>query len=279
MDISLLGPFRTAHSGVHMHLTAVKPRKVFALLAVHADEAVSVATLVEEVWGENPPRSVQTTLQTYILQIRHLIASALGEQYTGLPSGAKSVLVTESGGYRLDSHGGVVDVREFEALASAGHRTLEQGDWAAASDYLGRALALWKGRALADVQCGALLEVEATRLEESRMSVLHRRIEADLRLGRHYELVGELSGLAARHQLHEGLHEQLMLALYRAGRRSDALGIYHQLRAALSRTLGLDPSPGIDHLYRALLDSSPQLDVDPLVAAGVAGSPLLARAN
>lgn len=100
-----------------------------------------------------------------------------------------------------------------------------------------------------------------------------------MRLGRHYELVGELSGLAARYQLHEGLHQQLMLALHRAGRRSDALGVYHQLRAALSRSLGLDPSPGIDNLYRALLDSSPQLDLDPLVVAGPAGPPVLARAN
>jgi len=276
MDISVLGPFRAAHAGVHMHLTAVKPRKVFGLLAVHADEVVSVASLVEEVWGESPPRSVQTTLQTYILQIRHLISTALGEEYTGLPSGAKSVLVTEPGGYRLDTHGGVIDVREFDALASAGHRALEQGDWTTASDYLGRGLALWHGRALGDVQCGVLLEVEATRLEESRMSVLHRRIEADLRLGRHHELVGELSGLAARHPLHEGLHEQLMLALYRAGRRSDALGIYHQLRSSLNRTLGLDPSPGIKSLHHAVLDSSPQLDLDgPLVS----GAPLLARAN
>lgn len=277
MDISVLGPFRVVHAGVRLHLTAVKPRKVFALLAVHADEAVSVATLVEEVWGEEPPRSVQTTLQTYVLQIRHLIAAALGEEYGDvLPGGARSVLVTESGGYRLDTHGGVVDVREFDALVAAGHRALEQGDWAAASDYLGRGLAQWRGRALGDVQCGLLLDVESTRLEESRMSALHRRIEADLRLGRHHELVGELSGLATRYPLHEGFHEQLMLALYRAGRRSDSLRVYHQLRSALKRTLGLDPSHGVRSLHQALLDSSPQLDPDRSV---VPRAPQLARAN
>jgi DNA-binding SARP family transcriptional activator len=281
MDISVLGPFRATQSGVPVHLTAVKPRKVFALLALQAGQVVSVASLVEEVWDESPPRSVQTTLQTYILQIRNAIASALGEdanvsEGAGLPNGAKSVLVTEPGGYRLDIHGGLLDAQEFDALSSAGHRALDQGEWAEASSYFGRALSLWHGRALADVQCGPLLEVEATRLDESRMSVLHRRIEADLRLGRHHELVGELSGLAARHPLHEAVHEQLILALYRVGRRSDALAVYRQLRRSLSQGLGLDPSPSIEHLHRAVLDSSPQLDVDTVAQSG---GPLLARAN
>ncbi|WP_371671408.1 AfsR/SARP family transcriptional regulator [Streptomyces sp. NBC_00289] len=272
MDISVLGPFRATLAGVPVHLTAVKPRKVFALLALQADEVVSVASLVEEVWGESPPRSVQTTLQTYILQIRHVIGAALGDERAELPHGAKSVLVTEPGGYRLDTQGGLIDAREYDALSSVGHRALEQGDWAEAASYFGRALALWHGRALADVQCGAQLEVEATRLDESRMSVLHGRIEADLRLGRHHELVGELSGLAARHPLHEGLHEQLMLALYRAGRRSDALEVYRHLRNALNQSLGLDPSPGLEHLHRAVLDSSPRLDP---VGASAHGTPLL----
>ncbi|MEV0092392.1 AfsR/SARP family transcriptional regulator [Streptomyces sp. NPDC050738] len=269
MDISVLGPFRAVQSGVPVHLTAVKPRKVFALLAVQADRVVSVESLVEEVWGERPPRSVQTTLQTYILQIRHLIADALRAADSGLPLGAKSVLVTEPGGYRLDTFGGVNDVLEYDALASAGHRALEAGDWPGASDYLGRALSMWRGNALSDVQCGMLLEVEATRLDESRMSVLHGRIEADLRLGRHHELLGELHGLATRHPLHEGMHEQLMLALYRAGRRSDALTAYRRLRSALNQSLGLDPSPVIERLHRAVLDSSPHLDLELLARAAV----------
>ncbi|MFI6942056.1 BTAD domain-containing putative transcriptional regulator [Streptomyces sp. NPDC050418] len=275
MDISVLGPFRATLAGMPVHLTAVKPRKVFALLALQADQSVSVGALVEEVWGEQPPRSVQTTLQTYILQIRNVIAAALGDGAAALPHGAKSVLITEPGGYRLDTQGGLIDAQEYDALASVGHRALEQGEWADASSYFARALALWHGSALADVQCGALLEVEATRLDESRMSVLQGRIEADLRLGRHRELVGELSGLAARHPLHEGLHEQLMLALYRAGRRSDALRAYRSLRGALNQTLGLDPSPGIEYLHRALLDSSPQLE---LAAAAPDGRrPLVGR--
>lgn len=267
MDISVLGPFRATQSGVSVTPTAVKPRKVLALLALQANQLVSVSALVEEVWGEAPPRSVQTTLQTYILQLRTLIAAALDEDCAGLPNGAKSVLITEPGGYLLDTQGGLFDMQEYEALSAAGHRSLEQGDWAAASDLLGRALALWHGRALVDVQCGSLLEVEATRLEESRMSVLHGRIEADLRLGRHHALIGELSGLAARYPLHEGIHGQLMVALYRAGRRGDALGTYQQLRTALGQNLGLDPSPSIEDLQRAVLGSS-LLDLDNTLSPG-----------
>lgn len=276
MDINVLGPFRVSQSGVPVQLTAVKPRKVFALLALQADQVVPVASLVEEVWDESPPRSVQTTLQTYILQIRQLIAAALDGDHVKLPNGAKSVLVTEPGGYRLDTHGGLIDAQEFDALSSAGHRARERGDWSETASYFGRALALWHGRALTDVQCGSLLQVEATRLDQSRMSVLDGRIEADLSMGRHHELVGELSGLAARHPLHEGLHQQLMLALYRAGRRSDALQVYRQLRTALSQTLGLDPSPGVEQLHGAVLDASARLD---LLAASGAGDPLLARAT
>jgi len=267
MDICVLGPFKATQSGVSVTPTAVKPRKVLALLALQANQLVSVSSLVEEVWGEEPPRSVQTTLQTYILQLRTLIAAALGSECAGLPNGAKSVLITEPGGYLLDTQGGLFDMQEFEVLASAGHRSLEQGDWSAASAHLGRALALWKGRALVDVQRGPLLDVEATRLEESRMSVLHGRIEADLRLGRHHELIGELSGLAARYPLNEGIHGQLMVALYRAGRRGDALTTYRQLRTALGQNLGLDPSPGIEHLQRAVLGSS-LLDPDVGMPAG-----------
>ncbi|MFF9812497.1 BTAD domain-containing putative transcriptional regulator [Streptomyces sp. NPDC014006] len=276
MDISVLGPFRATLNGVPVHLTAVKPRKVFALLALQAGQVVSVSSLVEEVWGENPPRSVQTTLQTYVLQIRNAIAATFDDDGACLPNGAKSVLVTEPGGYRLDVHGGLLDAHEFDALSLAGHRALDHGDWAEASSYFCRALSLWHGRALADVQCGPLLEVEATRLDESRMSVLQRRIEADLRLGRHHELIGELSGLAARHPLHEAMHEQLMLALYRVGRRSDALVVYRQLRRCLNQSLGLDPSPSVEHLHRAVLDSSPQLELD---TAARSTGPLLARAH
>ncbi|MFG3255672.1 BTAD domain-containing putative transcriptional regulator [Streptomyces sp. NPDC048172] len=281
MDISVLGPCRVVQSGVSVVPTAVKPRKVLALFAMHPDQVVSVASLVEELWGESPPRSVQTTLQTYVLQLRNLIEAVLGETPPAdLPHGAKSVLVTEPGGYLLDTQGGRIDVSEFDRLSGAGHRALEAGDLVGASASFRSALDLWRGPALVDVQCGPLLEIEATRLEESRLGILNQRIDVDLSLGRHHELVGELSGLAAQHPLHEGLQAQLMLALYRSGRRGSALEVYQRLRGVLSRELGLDPSPDLQRLQCAVLDSSDELalPLPPFSDGALAGSGGLLRA-
>ncbi|MFI6847844.1 AfsR/SARP family transcriptional regulator [Kitasatospora sp. NBC_00085] len=269
MDIGLLGPLRVDQSGVSIVPTAGKPRKVLALLACRADRLVSVEALIEEVWGEHPPRSVQTTLQTYVLQLRGCIAAALdGPAPVGLPLGAKSVLVTEAGGYLLDTQGGTLDSTEFALLCRRGHRAMDVGDHVTASATFRKALELWRGPALVDVQCGLLLEAEARSLEESRLSILGRRIEADLRLGRHHELVGELSGLCAQYPLHEGLQGQLMIALYRSGRRSTALEAYQRLRTVLSRELGLDPSPELRELQSALLDADPGLDLVGTVTPG-----------
>jgi DNA-binding SARP family transcriptional activator len=269
MYIGLLGPLRVDQSGVSIVPTASKPRKVLALLACRADRLVSVEALIEEVWGEHPPRSVQTTLQTYVLQLRGCIASALGDQSPeDLPLGSKSVLATEPGGYLLDTQGGSLDTVEFDLLCRRGHRAMGGGDYVAASAAFRQALDLWRGPALVDVQCGPLLEAEAHALEESRLSILGRRIEADLRLGRHHELVGELAGLSARYPLHEGLQAQLMIALYRSGRRSSALETYQRLRTVLSRELGLDPSPELRELQSALLDADPGLDLVRSAAPG-----------
>jgi DNA-binding SARP family transcriptional activator len=280
MDIGVLGPCRVTQAGLSVVPTAIKPRKVLALLALQPDRVVSVSSLIEELWGGNPPRSVQTTLQTYILQIRNLITRALAaEDQPDLPLGAKSVLVTEAGGYLLDTQGGVVDSVEYERLAGAGHRALETGDHAGAAVLFQQALALWRGPALVDVQVGPLLEAEVTRLEESRMSILSQRIEADLRLGRHHEILGELAGLAAQHPTHERLQGQLMLALYRAGRRGGALEAYHRMRVVLGRELGLDPSSALQELQQAMLASDPGLECDPVGSLPGGGALRVVRAG
>lgn len=263
MDIGVLGPCQVTQGGVSVVPSAVKPRKALGLLALRPNQTVSVSALIEELWEGHPPRSVQTTLQTYVLQIRNLIGKALDRNpRDDLALGGKSVLITQPGGYLLDTHGGAVDAVEFERLAAHGHRAMAAGDHATASSRFRQALALWRGPALVDVPQGPLLEIEVTRLEESRMSILTQRIEADLRLGRHHEILGELAGLAAQHPTHEGLHAQLMLALYRAGRRSGALETYHRLRTMLSRELGLDPSPTLQELQLAMLASDPGLELD-----------------
>lgn len=126
--------------------------------------------------------------------------------------------MTKAGGYLLDTHGGTVDVREYQSRAVAGHRAMTAGEFATAADRFREALALWQGRALVDVQTGPRMTAEVLHLEESRLSVLSRRVDADLRLGRHHEILGELVGLCVEHPLDETFHGQYMVALCRAGR-------------------------------------------------------------
>lgn len=175
MDIKVLGALAVTENGVSITPTAPKPRQVLALLALHADRVVPVAALIEELWGVTPPRSARTTLQTYVLQLRELIAVALdqdergGAHGPGAPRTAKEVLVTMPGGYLLASGGGPSDVRLFERLAGTGYRAMDAGDFPGAARQLREALALWSGTAFADVQVGEQLETEIKRLEESRL--------------------------------------------------------------------------------------------------------------
>ncbi|MEU6679797.1 AfsR/SARP family transcriptional regulator [Streptomyces sp. NPDC046925] len=269
MDIDVLGPLGVRVGGVAVMPTAPKPRKVLALLALHVDRVVPVGLLVEELWGERPPRSARTTLQTYILQLRELIGAALEQGAESAEASgdvsAKDVLVTAPGGYVLRGGGGSSDVVEFERLAGMGYRAMDGEDFAGAARLLREALALWSGSALADVRAGVQLEMEVRRLEETRLCALYQRIEADLRLGRHRELLGELTVLVSRYRTHENLHGQFMLALYRSGRRGEALSVYQRLRQALVRDLGLEPSPELRRLQQAILKTStPNLPVQAL---------------
>ncbi|MFF3751681.1 BTAD domain-containing putative transcriptional regulator [Streptomyces sp. NPDC002018] len=265
MDIDVLGALAVRENGRSITPTAPKPRQVLALLSLHADHVVPVTALIEELWAGEPPRSARTTLQTYVLQLRSLIAAALKhgaqegqEGQEGPARTAKDVLVTLPGGYRLDSGGGTSDVREFDRLAGLGYRAMDAGDYAGAARQLRDALALWTGPAFADVHGGAQLDMEIKRLEESRLCALDQRIEADLRLGRHRELLAELTVLVSRYRTHENLHGQFMLALHRSGRRGEALNVYHRLRGTLVRELGLEPSAGLRRLQRSILMAGPE---------------------
>ncbi|MEU5599863.1 AfsR/SARP family transcriptional regulator [Streptomyces sp. NPDC020298] len=269
MDIDVLGALDVRENGVSVAPTAPKPRQVLALLALHADRVVPVASLIEELWSDRPPRSARTTLQTYVLQLRELIAAALTRD-TGREPGAepeqrtaKDVLLTLPGGYLLSSGDGTSDVREFERLAGTGYRAMDAGDFAGASRTLGSALALWSGAAFADVHAGVQLSMEAKRLDESRLCALDQRIDADLRLGRHREVLAELTVLTSRYRTHETLHAQFMLALHRSGRRGEALAVYQQLRTTLGRDLGLEPSPRLRRLQHSILMATPESTLGP----------------
>ncbi|MDJ0386144.1 AfsR/SARP family transcriptional regulator [Streptomyces sp. G-G2] len=271
MDIDVLGALAVRENGISITPTAPKPRQVLALLALHADQVVPVSALIEELWAGEPPRSARTTLQTYVLQLRALIATALdrepaaaeaagaaGAAGTAGARTAKEVLVTLPGGYLLNSNGGTSDVREFDRLAGTGYRAMDAGDFPGAARLLREALALWSGPAFADVQGGVQLDMETRRLEETRLCALDQRIEADLRLGRHRELLAELTVLASRYRTHENLHGQFMLALHRSGRRGEALDVYQRLRGMLVRELGLEPSAALRRLQRSILMAGPE---------------------
>lgn len=263
VDIHVLGPCRVTHQGVSLVPTAAKPRKVLALLALCPDRFVSVDSLMEELWEDRQPRSAATTLQTYILHLRNQIAAGLAEAPGPVSLEPKDILVTKPGGYLLNTDGGRVDVREYEAEGAAGHRAMAVGDYGAASLKFRAALELWQGRALVDVATGPRLTAEVLHLEESRLNLLGRRIEADLRLGRCHEILGELAGLCTEHPLDETFQAQYMVTLSRVGRRGRALEVHARLRAAMKRDLALEPSPFIARLQHAILSGAPGVDWDP----------------
>lgn len=268
-EIRLLGSMTGTIDGVSVLPSAAKPRQILALLALSPGEAVQTAALIEELWGVRPPRSVVTTLQTYVLQLRRKMAEALPP---GGPS-AKEVLVTTSGGYLLAVTPGHTDVGRFQSLLPLGQQQLEAGDDAAASALLGQALALWRGPLMADAPHGRRLDIEAMRLEENRLGALELRIAADMRRGGHLGLLGELTALAEQYPMHEHLHGQLMLALYRSGRTSESLEVYWRLRGTLIDELGLEPAVHIQQLYQAILRCDPPLSAP----GGIQERTLLAR--
>jgi DNA-binding SARP family transcriptional activator len=257
MDCRVLGQM-TVRSGVHIGcLTAPKPRKVLALLLVRANLVVPIETLSRELWRDEPPASAQTTLQTYVLQVRRMLAQTLGMSSEQV---ARDILVTAADGYLLRVQQGELDLHEYERLAAEGRAALAQRDDALGSRLLGNALKLWQDAALVDVRLGPVLTVEVSQLEESRLATCKLRFDAELRLDRHHAVLCELSSLAAQHPLHEDLQAQYMVALYRAGRRTDALNAFHRLRTTLLEDVGLEPSRRIHSLQRAILTADPALD-------------------
>ncbi|GGJ96604.1 hypothetical protein GCM10010123_28220 [Pilimelia anulata] len=257
MQIKILGEFEATLNNKSLTPTAAKPRQVLALLALHAQRIVSVPTLIEELWSDRPPPSVRTTLQTYILQVRRLIDSALPP---GARGKAKEILATRFDGYVLDIPPESVDVRCYEKLVRSGNKAMEAGDFAAASRLLGMALTQWRGQALVDVRTGMPLSIEVARLEEGRLNALESRIAADIHLGRHNAVLSELTVLTAQHPMHENLCAYYMVALYRSGRQWQALQAFKTLRNTLNNELGVEPSARLRELQQAVLRSDDELD-------------------
>jgi DNA-binding SARP family transcriptional activator len=216
---------------------------------INSNSNVSTDALIEELWGQAVPRSAAGTLQTYIYQLRKILRSVGG--------GSNSAdLLTNPGGYQLRLSDQQLDAFEFESLARQGRTALMKGDTELASSLLHHALHLWRGRTLAGVKCGARLNAHIVGLEEDRLSVLEQRIEADMQLGRHRDLVGELKSMVTTHPLHEWLYARLIIALHLSGRRGEALRVYQTIRRGLQEELGLDPGPELQQIHRAVLIGS-----------------------
>ncbi len=218
----------------------MRERKLLAILLVHANEVVSTDRLVHELWGDDPPKTAVPALHNAVSRLR----KALGD----------TVVQTRSPGYTLEVSADELDAARFEQLLAEAVGPPEQ-----AADRLREALALWRGPALADFAYEPFAQSAIARLEELHIVAIEDRIEADLALGRHDVLVGELGSLIIDHPFRERLRRQLMVALYRAGRQADALGAYQDARRMLSDELGVDPSPALKELERAILQHDPSL--------------------
>jgi YVTN family beta-propeller protein len=229
----LLGPLEADRDGVPLDLGARKQRAVLALLLLEANRVVSTERLIDELWGDDPPETARSALQVYVAGLR----KALGDDGASLR--------TRAPGYVLDVPAGRTDLDDFARLR-ADARPHE-------------ALALWRGPALADLDGEPFAAAAAGRLEEQRLAVVGERVDADLALGRHAELVPELETLVAEHPYRERFRAQLMLALYRSGRQADALAAYREARQALVEGLGIEPGEELRGLERAVLDQDPAL--------------------
>jgi SARP family transcriptional regulator, regulator of embCAB operon len=254
--IRILGSLEIYIGEIPATPTAPKPRSVLACLLLHLNETVPTSALIGELWGDAPPVSALNTLQTYVLHLRRMLGAPIGVAPAEV---ARHVLTTTPSGYRFHSLDDDIDLRAYEQLAEAGRRAFATADNETAADLLVRARNLWRGRALADVRVGMVLAPRIRLLEESRLVTIEQSVEARLRLGRHHEVIPELTALVSANRLHENLHAQLMLALHRSGRRQEALSVFHRVRAALRDEIGLEPSRRLHHLQHAILTDDPLL--------------------
>jgi DNA-binding SARP family transcriptional activator len=252
----ILGPLEVTRGGLALALGGPRQKAVLACLLVHANEVVPLDALADGIWEGRPPDSATGTIRTYVSHLRRVVGA-------GPPGGDGHVLETTPPGYRLRVEPGQLDSDEFERLLEQARRARADGAPELALGHLNQALGLWHGPALADFAAESFAHAEAARLDGRRLAAVEERIEAQLALGLHAELVAELEQRAADHPLRERLWGQLMLALYRSGRQAEALGAYQRTRALLAEELGIDPGPPLQRLQRAILQQDPALDWPP----------------
>ena len=243
MEFRILGPLEVLDGEQPVPISGAKPRALLGALLLHANEVVSTARLIDELWGERPPATAENLVQGYV----HALRKQLGAD----------AIVTQAPGYRLQVDSRKLDLLEFERLLAAA-RAAELED---AVELRRRALGLWRGPPLADVRFEGSARHESGRLSGLRLEAQIERIQADLELGRHALVTSELEALVRAHPYHERLHTQLMLALYRSGRQAEALQAYRTVTRTLSEELGLQPGQDLRELQSAILRQDESLDL------------------
>ena len=261
MRFAILGPLEVVADGRQLPLGGPQQRALLAVLLLNAGRVVSTDRLVESLWGDEPPSSARSLLQGCVAGLRRAFRDA-----------ARQPLVTRAPGYRLEVGPDELDLDTFERLVAAAGRpeiTRER-----CAELLGEALALWRGPVLDGLALEAC-QAQVARLEERRLVVLEQRIDAELRLGRHAGVVGELESLVRAHPLRERLWAQLMLAQYGADRQADALASYQRLRRTLVEQLGVEPSATLRQLQAAILAGAEPAGLSPV--DGEAARPVAAE--
>jgi len=269
MQVRILGPFQVEDTGRRITIGGVRQRAVLADLVLHANEVMPSEQLLVDLWGEDSPPSAANALQAAISRLRRVLPP--------------SRLVTAAPGYSLRIFPAELDVRRFEQLIAEGRDALAAGNAAGAAGMLDQALSLWRGPPLADFRYEPFAQAEIARMEELQLACLEERAEAHLALGSTGEVAAELRRLVSEHPLRERLRGQLMLALYRSGRQTEALEVYREFRHTLAEELGLEPSPALGELETAILRQDAALSPGsapvraPAPGPAAAGAPLARR--
>lgn len=253
VHLRILGPLEALVGDEELELGAPRQRALLAILAIHANEVVSLDRLIDLLWGDRPPPAAIGSMQAYVSNLRRIL------EPDRAPRQPASVIVTQAPGYVLRVDPDDVDARRFERLAAEGRSRLASGDPQVALQHLDRSLSLWQGDALADLRHHDFARVEAVRLDDLHLGAEEDRIEALLHLGDHAAALRASERLTAQHPLREHLRALQMLALYRSGRQVEALRTYDALRLVLVEELGIDPGPEIQAIHQQVLQHDQRL--------------------
>src|ERR1039458_4200862 len=266
LRVGVLGPVAAWYGDQELSVGQPRQQAVLGILAMRANRVISRGELVDAVWGQDPPASAEGGIYTYVAGLRRII-----EPNRSL-RGPGRVLVSAGAGYVLHLVPGQPDAVSFEQHLGRARQLRKGGDPVGAVTALNSALALWRGIAFAGVP-GPFAETERTRLSELRSAAAEERADVLLALGRHEEVVPDLTVMVAEHPLRERMRGLLMIALYRGGRHAESLRVFAEGRRVLAEELGIDPSSELSRIHQQILTADTALDLDPETPGGTDARP------